>query len=380
MSVTKAVPKGAAFACDRIFPMRRHYIDNLRSLVILILIPYHAAMAWNSWGEPNYMMFGENRILSSLIVFFSPFLMPLLFVLAGMSTGYALGKRTAGQYILERVKRLIVPLLFGTLAFMPVMTYLADRFNCSYEGSFLSHYKVFFTKFTDLTGADGGFSFGQFWFLLYLFVISLICLGIIMLQKKLSSKTVPDIPLWLIVLLGVPVPLISGLLEVNGKSIVLYTYIFLIGYYVLSNDKAVEKISKFRFVFLVLGLSFDILNIWLFLWSGTSYEILNSVTNDMTTWFMTLALIGLGKAYLDKSGKLSSYLSARSFAFFSLHYICLVVMQYLMSGVLGSNTVLLYTVPVPAAYVLTFLIAEVFVRFPVLSFLTGVKPVSKNGD
>ena len=345
--------------------------------MILILIPYHAAMAWNSWGEPNYMMFGANRILSSLIVFFSPFLMPLLFVLAGMSTKYALDKRTAGQYVIERVKRLIVPLLFGTLAFMPVLAYLADKHNCSYEGSFLSHYKVFFTKFTDLTGADGGFSFGQFWFLLYLFVISLICLAIIMLQRKLSSKTISELHLWLIVLLGLPMPLISGILEVNGKSIVLYAYIFLIGYYVLSNDKAVEKISRFRFVFLALGLSFDLLNIWMFLWSGNSYEILNSVTNDMTTWFMVLALIGIGKAYMDKNGKLSSYLSARSFAFFSLHYICLVAIQYLMSGVFKNNTTMLYAVPVLAAYVLTFLIAEVFVRIPVLSYLTGIKPLRR---
>ena len=96
--------------------MRKHYIDNLRSLAILILIPYHAAMAWNSWGEPNYMMFGSNVVLSSIIVAFSPFLMPLLFLLAGMSTRFALKKRTAGQYVLERFKRLIIPLLFGTVA------------------------------------------------------------------------------------------------------------------------------------------------------------------------------------------------------------------------------------------------------------------------
>lgn len=35
--------------------MRKHYIDNLRWITILLLIPYHAAMAWNVWGEPNYI-------------------------------------------------------------------------------------------------------------------------------------------------------------------------------------------------------------------------------------------------------------------------------------------------------------------------------------
>ena len=31
---------------------RKHYIDNLRWIMILMLIPYHAAMAWNTWGDP----------------------------------------------------------------------------------------------------------------------------------------------------------------------------------------------------------------------------------------------------------------------------------------------------------------------------------------
>ncbi len=70
--------------------MRKHYIDNLRSILILILIPYHAAMAWNVWEEPNYIFFDGNRIISSIVVFFSPFFMAALFMLAGISTCFAL--------------------------------------------------------------------------------------------------------------------------------------------------------------------------------------------------------------------------------------------------------------------------------------------------
>ena len=380
MSVTKAAPDGAVFACDTIIPMRRHYIDNLRSLAILVLIPYHAAMAWNAWGEPNYMLFGQDRALSSIVVAFSPFLMPLLFLLAGMSTKFALSKRTAGQYILERVKRLIVPLLFGTFVFMPVMTCLADKHNCGYQGTFLGHYKVFFTKFTDLTGGDGGFSFGQFWFLLYLFVISLICLGIISIQKKLFPNAEVNAPLWLAVLLGLPVPLISGLLEISGKSIVLYAYIFLIGYYVFSNDEVIGKISRLRFVFLAVAIAADIANIWMFLWASASNAMINNIIKDAATWFMMLALLGIGKSGMDKSSKLSAYMSSRSFAFFSLHYIFVVVFQYLFSVVFAGNTAMLYLVPVFISYVFTFLLCEVFVRIPVLSFLIGVKPLKRDRD
>ena len=77
--------------------MRKHYIDNLRSILILILIPYHAAMAWNVWEEPNYIFFDGNRIISSIVVFFSPFFMAALFMLAGISTCFALKKKTFWQ-------------------------------------------------------------------------------------------------------------------------------------------------------------------------------------------------------------------------------------------------------------------------------------------
>ena len=355
--------------------MRKHYIDNLRSIAILLLIPYHAAMAWNTWGEPNYMMLGSSRLLSSFIVALSPFLMPLLFLLAGMSTRFALYKRTTGQYIAERVKRLIVPLIFGTVVFMPIMTFIADKYNCGYEGSFLSHYSVFFTIFTDLTGADGGFSFGQFWFLLYLFVISLICVGIIALQKKIIPRADPNPPLWLILLLGLPLPFIGGLLEIGGKSLVEFIYFFLLGYYVFANDNVVDKIRKFKYLFLAIAIISGITNIYLFIWSGSSFDVINTITNYLTEWFMILALIGIGKDCINKSGKLSAFFAQRSFAFFSVHYVPIVLMQYLIAGIFMHDSALMYLIPVVFAYIVTFIVSEVFVRIPFLSFLIGVKPL-----
>ena len=85
--------------------IRKHYIDNLRWIILLILIPYHTAQAWNVWGEPNYIFFEGNRPISSIVVFFSPYFMPLLFVFAGISTKHALQKRTYKEYLMERVKR-----------------------------------------------------------------------------------------------------------------------------------------------------------------------------------------------------------------------------------------------------------------------------------
>lgn len=359
--------------------MRKHFIDNLRWLDVLLLIPYHAAQAWNVWGEPNYIFFEGNKFISSIIVFLSPYFMPLLFLLAGISTKYALNKRTYKQYIAERAKHLLLPLLFGTLAFMPIMTYIGDRVNYKYSGSFLSHYVIFFTKYTDLIGADGGFSFGQFWFLLYLFVISLIAVGIISIQKKFITKSKNDISFLLVCLLGIPLPLLSEMLSVGGKSLAEYTYIFLVGYYVFSNDDVVDRIERYRYITVFIGLISSVLNVYLFIWSNKEYTVLNTIAKNISEWFMILALIGIGKKHLDCSGEISSNMSKRSFPFFSFHFIWIVFFQYLLSDAF-NNTFMLYIVPILLAYIFTFICCEICIRVPLLSFLMGTKYISKNHD
>ena len=126
---------------------RKYYIDNLRWFCILLLIPFHSAMAWNCWGEGNYIWLYENKILSSLITIISPWFMPLLFVLAGMSARCSLKRRSYKQFALERVKKLLIPLITGVLTVVAYMAYMADKYNNNYGGNFLEHYQVFLRIF-----------------------------------------------------------------------------------------------------------------------------------------------------------------------------------------------------------------------------------------
>ncbi len=355
---------------------RKHYIDNLRWIILLVLIPYHTSMAWNVWGEPNYISLEGNRVISSIIVFFSPYFMPLLFVLAGVSTKYALQKRSNKEYVLDRVKRLLIPCLFGTVVLMPVMTYIADKFNYSYDGGFFKHYGVFFTKFTDLTGADGGFSLGQFWFLLYLFIVSLIALGILAIGKKSSSKEKKEFPIWLVCLLGLPLPLLSELLSIGGKSLVEFTYLFMLGYYVFTNENITNKAEKNCWLLLSIGLATTILNVYLFIWCDKEYALLNTITKYVSEWIMIIALIGLAKKYLNFNGNVSNYMNKGSFLFYIYHFIWVVLFQYILHGVAQGHTFVLFTGTVLLAYGATFICCEISIRIPFLCALTGTKYVS----
>ncbi len=334
-------------------------------------------MAWNVWGEPNYIFCEGNKLISSIVVFFSPYFMPMMFVLAGISMKISLRKRTKSRYLLERIKRLLVPFLFGTLVLMPVMTYLGDKFNCSYDGGFIEHYRIFFTKFTDLTGADGGFSVGQFWFLLYLFVISAIGIGILTLLEKFLPEKENALSFWIVILLGLPLPILSEILSIGGKSLAEYTYLFMMGYYVFSKEEIISKADKYKWLMFGIGILAAIVNIYLFIWSGKEYALLNTLMKYITEWFMTIALTGLAKGYLNFTGKVTGYMTKRSFLVYTWHFIWVVLFQYMLYQIIGNNTFLLFAGTVILSYMMTFICCEVSIRIPVLCFLTGNRYVKK---
>lgn len=299
--------------------------------------------------------------------------MPLLFVLAGISTKYALQKRTVKEYLAERVKRLLFPFLFGTIVFMPIMSYVADKFNYSYNGGFFQHYVVFYTKFTDLTGADGGLSVGQFWFLLYLFVISIVSVGVVLFINKFVCTLEKSIPFWSVFILGLPLPLFSELLSVGGKSLVECTYLFLVGYYVFSDIRTIEKAEKNCLWILAVGISATILNVYLFIWADTKYSLLNTVTKYISEWIMVIALIGLAKRFLDFKGKVSNYMNKRSFLFYSYHFIWVVLFQYLLYAICGNQTLIIFISTILLSYFATFICCAISIRIPLLCLAMGVK-------
>lgn len=362
--------------------MRKHYIDNIRWSAISVLIIYHAAMAFNTLGEPNYITLHGSRAVISIVVFQSPFLMPLLFLLAGVSTKYSLCRRTASEYIKERVTKLLIPLTFTTFTILPVMTYLADRFNCGYSGSFVLHYKVFFTRLTDMTGADGGFSVGHLWFLAYLFVISCLFIATSGLQKRINTAVLKSSrhPTVMILLAGLPIIVFHELLSIGGKSILEYLYLFMLGYHFFSDDDVIGNLSAHRRPMLCAGLCVSVLNTYLFLWCDqdtAAVRAANTLTRTLAEWLMLLAVTGLAKARFDRENTVTRYMVQRSFLFYILHYIWIVLFQYILYDSLGGNTALMFLLPLLPAYAATLISCEICIHIPVLCLLLGTKPAGR---
>lgn len=305
--------------------MRRHYIDNLRNFTIMLLFPVHTFMIWNDFGSRFYIWQGESRILSTLIVLVNPWFMPLLFALAGMSARYALEKRTVKEFVIQRVHKLVIPFILGMLFLVPFQSLYARKFYDGYEGGLLAHWKYFYTNFTDLSGYDGAFTPGHLWFILFLFVISMISLlPFHYFPYKKSVIVVEKMSAWQVLLLFIPIWLMYYLGNFGGFSIGKNLALYLIGYYVLSNDAVIDRLEKN--------------NKWLSaLWAvGTIMLVALYYTNayygdlwvNYIGWNSILVWLVLGRRYLNRRMVLTDYLNWASYSIYILHQTILIALAY----------------------------------------------------
>ena len=327
---------------------RVHYIDNLRWITISLLVLYHACMAYNTWGEKNYIFFKAVKPLALIVVLISPWFMPLMFLLAGISASYSLSKRGYASFIGERFKRLGIPLLIGLIINTPVLSYIADITHNRYEGNFIQHYVIFFSRFTDLSGYDGGFALGHLWFLLVLILISLIgCLVIKLLPQNKSAMLVSGIVIALIGAATFDVKLL-------GKPLITYICAFLLGYYFFSKKEFVKKLTEFKWELVAVFIISTVANAVLFIFAGGP-KILNNICNYSSLISGLPALICLGHDHLSFTGKLSESFSKMSYAFYIVHFPVVVLSQYFLS-ITGMHILLNFFLTLVIAYPLTYLI------------------------
>lgn len=308
--------------------LRINYIDNLRTIMIFLLIPYHLAMAYNIWGEPNYIFIEENKNIASIVVFMSSWFMPVMFLLAGISAFFSLKKRTGGVFLKERFRRLGIPLLLGVIFVNPILSYVADKTHNGYNGNYFEHYAVYFTRFTDLTGYDGGFTLGHLWFIVALMLISCIGYGIIKVIDRLSKN---DRKILCIVdCIMIVISITSFDITIGGKKIVTYLGVYLMGYFLFSQQSFIEKLMKYKGFIISVFIIVSVMNVALYVYIG-NYEIINEICNCMSFIAGIPAMICIGKMYLDYTNEMCSYCSELSYIFYIVHLPVVVLCQCFIS-------------------------------------------------
>jgi peptidoglycan/LPS O-acetylase OafA/YrhL len=251
------------------------------------------------------------------------------------------------------------------------MSYIADFENNGYSGGYFAHYKVFFTRWTDLSGTDGGFTPAHLWFILYLFAISIISLAVILPFKKSKNVNKKDenTPIIVLILLGIIPLLVSDIANIGGKSLAEYFIFYIFGYYIFSKDENIQRLFKCRY----LLLSLTILNGVLY---GVGIGRFNNICIDIFSglygWLFLLSVIGFSSKFFNFSNKIMKFLRNNSFLIYQFHYPVLIIFAYIFRSEISKNGTFL-----PILIILTFIftipISWILSNMPGLKILFGKK-------
>lgn len=283
----------------------------------MLLLIYHVAIAFQPWG----VMIGFITNKKSWDSLWIPMTMlnvwriPLLFVVSGMGVYFAIQKRSWLGLLRERTLRILVPLLFGTVAIVPISTLLWRKY-----------YNMSTTY--DIASLNPG----HLWFLANIFLYVLILSPLFVFLKKypegIAAKTITRTlghPLGLLVVVAVIVA--EGLI-VHPTPYELYAFTwhgFFLGFaafalgfcFVMSGDPFWRMLQSLRWYLFGAAVAFYTYRFFQYQMRVPVYQI----SIESILWILTV--LAFSSKYLNRPGKLLSYASQAAYPVYILHMVFL---------------------------------------------------------
>jgi glucan biosynthesis protein C len=379
--------------------VRLHYLDWLRVLAILGVFLFHAVHPFDAtdWHIKN----AEQSIVVTLVfvVFLYPWGMPLFFLLSGAGSRFALRRRTGRQYAGERVKRLLIPFLIGSILLSPIQLYFEWTHKTQtglFEGTLIEFLK---SREVGLNPQVFGWTGYHLWFLGFLFAYSLIALPLFLWLKQDAGRR---FIMWLgklgerrggLFLFIIPLVLVQLILRPfflaeHHWADFFFTLIFFVsGYILYADDRFLQAIRRdwpfmliagilstlFFFATAAAGVALE----WMST-SGTPQFYLGWTVFCVNSWCWTIFVLYVGMRYLDFAGhpgnRWLQYGQDMIMPFFLFHQPVIIIIAFYVVQWEAGILVKLLTV-VLGSFVVSLGLYELLVRrIKPVQALFGMKP------
>lgn len=105
---------------------RMYFLDNLRSFIILLVVLYHAALAYMVRGPQwYYVVDTQNAFFFNIVVICSDvFVMPVMFFLAGFFAIRSMIRKSQLAFWQDKIVRIVIPYFAGIIFLAPVVNYM----------------------------------------------------------------------------------------------------------------------------------------------------------------------------------------------------------------------------------------------------------------
>lgn len=308
---------------DSLASQRRYDIDWLRVIAIAILLVFHIMIMFQSYA--NHIRFIQSPILLKTLMIplslSSVIRIPLLFFVSGMGVFFSLQRRNWLQLLRERTVRILIPLVFGSFVIVPIHYWL-----------YAEYYSEQFSYIPDM---------GHLWFLANIYMYVLWSLALFYFVKEFQNSRFLDLlrrllkknpfSVYLLTIpymlqsLTIPAEIPYSLFFDSRVGLLLGMVAFLLGFTLVAlGEIAWKAISRIKYYSLVLALVMFVNRFFVYDTHGP--HILTSI--ESISWI--IAALGLGYTFLNRPGRVLSYLSPAAYPVYIVHMIFLYLGAYII--------------------------------------------------
>ncbi len=334
--------------------MRKHYLDNIRWVTVVIVVIYHVFYMYNAEG----VLGGLGKITDLPVQYYDvfqylvyPWFMPVLFVVSGISARLSLDSHSDKEFIKSRTLKLLVPSTIGLFVFQFIQGYVSMSLGGGFEG--LVSEGVPKLVIYLIMVASGS---GVLW---YMHLLWLYCVVLVLIRKIEKGKLLEagaKTPLWLVAVFILP---IWGAAQIFNTPIVsvyrvaFYFVFFMLGYFVFSNDEVIERLKKIAVPLIMLAVAICVT--FTVMYFGNNYAdkpINRGFLYVLDAYVGSLAMLAGMARFGDFSSFFTKWMSGHSFGLYVFHYLGIssVALIFAKPGLF----------PAPICYILSLLAGFIF--------------------
>lgn len=376
---------------------RMYYIDWLRVIAFGLLFVFHSFRLFDTY--PWHLKNAETSIsINHIIEFMHSWRMYIIFLVSGAGTYFAM-KSKRENFLNGRIKRLIIPYIFGILILIPPQKFLEAIQQSGFEGNYL-------TFLTQLPQGLINENFGwnliwtgylgyHIWYLVYLFVQTILFLPLFKLILKYQNKVCEQsdklfrsfYTFWYII---IPFVLLEFLLRplfpqyLNWADFATFSLYFLFGFILQVNHKIILFIEKNTYKFLLIAITcwslYLINKTFLDNISIPAYTLdyfFSIILKNMNSICWVFAFIGLVKKFLDFNHRYLNDLNQGILPFYILHQTVIVILGYFV--VQWDLSILeKFLIIFTSSFFITIGLYQIIRRNNLMRFLFGMKRGKSN--
>jgi glucan biosynthesis protein C len=281
------------------------------------------------------------------MLFVNRWRLPLLFLISGAGSFFSLRRRSWAQFAGERLRRLLIPLVFAIFVIVPPQIY----FERLYRGARLSYAQFYPSVFELVPYPKGSLSWHHMWFVAYILVFAVLGMPVLAaLRGRLGQRAVAamtrafeawpplvylaNLPsLAVAMTLGPRFPVTNALFG-DWANLAGSFVVFLWGFVIASQRPLLELITRRRREFLLVGMAVAAMY-----FGARQTGLPEHWPPAARVWFWGLvsgyfgmpwifALVGYARAYVTTPGRWLRYATEAVYPFYIVHQTVTVVVVY----------------------------------------------------